>query len=233
MSPFPFLAFARRKPTGLTSAEMAALRCIAAARSGFLLAAAPFGRRAGQPSEGAPTRTARSPRAGERGGPHLPLLGEERTTPGPSKNQNTGSCGLFHPGDTPRCSESGTELRIVTAEACGAVFGQTGTVRVGWCACPWLTLFATEWSAARRKPLRAAAMPLAITNFADVKARRLPTSGRRKFPSGNFRRARDLEGAKRVSRGQAQRANPQESPFARRPHRTPPPPLPQRSVPVC
>ena len=34
---------------------------------------------------------------------------------------------------------------------------------------------------------------------------RLPTSGRRKFPSGNFRSARDLEGAKRVSRGQAYR----------------------------
>jgi len=30
-----------------------------------------------------------------------------------------------------------------------------------------------------------------ITNSADVKARRLPTSGRRKFPSGNFRSARD------------------------------------------
>ena len=47
----------------------------------------------------------------------------------------------------------GTELRIVAAEACGAVFGQTGTDRVGWYACPRLTLFATEWSAARRKRL--------------------------------------------------------------------------------
>src|SRR5688572_33022691 len=34
-----FSAFARRKPTGLSSAEMAALMCIAAARTGFLLAA--------------------------------------------------------------------------------------------------------------------------------------------------------------------------------------------------
>ena len=33
----------------------------------------------------------------------------------------------------------------------------------------------------------------------------LPTSGRRKFPSGNFRSARDLEVAKRVRRGQAYR----------------------------
>ena len=38
--------------------------------------------------------------------------------------------------------------------------------------------------------------------------------------------------AKRVRRGQAQRANPQPSPFARRPYRTPPPPQPLRSVPV-
>ncbi len=52
----------------------------------------------------------------------------------------------------------GTELRIVAAEACGAVFGQTGTDRVGWYACPWLTLFATEWSAARKNPMRAAAL---------------------------------------------------------------------------
>ncbi len=60
----------------------------------------------------------------------------------------------------------------------------------------------------------------------------LPTSDRRKFPSGNFRSARDLEGAKRVSRGQAYRKTSM-SPFARRPHGTPPPPLPCRSVPVC
>src|SRR5690349_5194872 len=37
-----------------------------------------------------------------------------------------------------------------------------------------------------------------LTNSADVKARRLTTSDRRKFPSGKFRSARDLEGAKRI-----------------------------------
>ena len=103
--------------------------------------------------------------------------------------------------------------------------GKRGQHRVGWYACPRLTLFATEWSAARRKPLRAAAMHISATISADVKARRLPTSGRRKFPSGNFRRARDFEGAKRVSRGQAFR-QPKKSPLARRPPRTPPPPQP-------
>ena len=90
--------------------------------------------------------------------------------------------------------------------------GKRGQHRVGWYACPRLTLFATEWSAARRKPIPAAAMHISATISADVKARRLPTSHRRKFPSGNFRSARDFEGAKRVSRGQAFR-QPATSPF--------------------
>ena len=232
MSPFPFLAFARRKPTGLTSAEMAALRGNAAARSGFLLAAAPFGRRAGQPSEGAPTDTARSPRARERGGPHLPLLGKECTTPGPQQEPEHRVLRSFPP-------RGHTAMARNRERSCGSwrrrravrSAGKRGQTRVGWCACPRLTLFATEWSAARRKPIRAAAMPLRSPISADVKARRLPTSGRRKFPSGNFRSARDLEGAKRVSRGQAQRAN-LKSPrlpgdrTARTRHRNPPGPSP-------
>src|SRR4029078_2626895 len=43
-----------------------------------------------------------------------------------------------------------------------------------------LTRSATEWSAARRKPVRAAVLPFSATISADVKARRLPTSERRK-----------------------------------------------------
>ncbi len=81
--------------------------------------------------------------------------------------------------------------------------GKRGTDRVGWYACPRRTLFATEWSAARKNPMRAAALHFSAAISADVKARRILTSGRRKFPSGNFRSARDLEVAKRVRRGQA------------------------------
>ena len=75
-----------------------------------------------------------------------------------------------------------------------------------------LTRSATEWSAARRKPLRAAAMHFSAAISADVKARRLPTSARRKFPSGNFRSARDLEGAERVNPRKARTPTPQVRP---------------------
>ena len=93
--------------------------------------------------------------------------------------------------------------------------GKRGPVRCGWRAFRGLTLFATEWSAARRKPIRAAALHFSAAISADVKARRLPTSDRRKFPSGNFRSARDLEGAERVSPRKA-RLRPNPSPFARK-----------------
>src|SRR5205085_8873151 len=62
-----------------------------------------------------------------------------------------------------------------------------------------LTPTAPDWAAARRKPVRAATMHISATISADVKARRLPTSHRRKLPSGNFRSARDFEGAERVN----------------------------------
>jgi len=138
-----------------------------------------------------------------------------------SARTRTPSLAIFSTSGTYRDgSKMGTELRIVAAEARAVrSSGKRGQHRVGWYACPRLTLFATEWSAARRKPIRAAVVHLSATISADVKARRLPTSGRRKFPSGNFRSARDFEGAKRVSRGQAYR-QPKTSPFARRPHRT-------------
>src|SRR5512139_2346442 len=70
---------------------------------------------------------------------------------------------------------------------------------------------ATEWSAARRKPLLAAAMHQGAANLADEQARRLPTSDRQKLPSANFRSARDFEGAEGVDPRKA-RAPPQLRP---------------------
>src|SRR6187397_3256330 len=78
--------------------------------------------------------------------------------------------------------QRGTKLRIVAAEACGAVFGPTGTDHCGWYACPRLTLFATEWSAARRKRPTAAVLPFGAAIFADVKAVRF-----RRAAAENFR----------------------------------------------
>src|SRR6186997_1854009 len=129
--------------------------------------------------------------------------------------------------------ERGTELRIVAAEVCGAVFGPTGTDHCGWYACPRLTLFATEWSAARRKPVRAAAMHFGAANSADEQARRLPTSGRRKFPSAEIFEARATLREQRESAVGRRSANlrsprwPEDRP-ARLRHRNP-----WRSVPVC
>ncbi len=162
---------------------MAALRCIAAARIGFRLAALHSVAERVNPRKARPP-TPHGPRVlASVGCPHSPLLGEERTAPGLSKNQDTESCDLFHPrGHTAMARQSGAELRIVAAEACGAVFGQTGTDRVGWYACPWRTLFATEWSAARRKRPTAAALHLGATISADIKAVRF-----RRAAAENFR----------------------------------------------
>ncbi len=185
---------------------MAALMCNAAARIGFLLAALHSvaervnPRKARPPAPHCPRVLASAAR------PRLPLLGEERTTPGLSKNQNTGSCDLFHLGDTARWLGNGER-------SCGSwrrrravrSFGQTGTDRVGWYACPRLDSLCDRMERGEEKSNARRRVAFQRPYFADVKARRILTSDRRKFPSGNFRSARDLEVAKRVRRGQAYR----------------------------
>src|SRR5687767_9924676 len=76
--------------------------------------------------------------------------------------------------------QMGTRCFASTRGPCGA----------GGRAFRGLTRSATEWSAARRKPLRAAALHLSAAISADVKARKLPTSQRRKFPSAEIFEAR-------------------------------------------
>src|SRR4051812_119871 len=114
---------------------------------------APFGRRAVQPPPGATTLTAPSsdPHWRTSGGcTHLRLLREEsRDSSVVVRATRAGPCALPHTwGTCLACYRAGTELRIVAAQACGAVCGPTGTNHLGWYACPRLTLFATEWSAA-------------------------------------------------------------------------------------
>ncbi len=185
---------------------MAALKCNAAARSGFLLAALHSVAERVNPRKARPPAP-HCPRVLASGDVRICRCWEKSAGLQASARTRTPSLAIFSTprGHTAMARQRRTELRIVAAEACGAVSGQTGTDRVGWYACPRLTLFATEWSAARRKRPTAAVLHLQRNHFCRYKGGPLPTSGRRKFPSGNFRSARDLEGAKRVSRGQAYR----------------------------
>ena len=145
---------------------------------------APFGRRAGQPSEGAPTGTARSPRASERGmSPFAACWEKSARLQGLSKNPNTESCDLFHPrGHTAmarnreRSCGSWRRRRAVRSS------GKRGQTRVGWYACPRRTLFATEWSAARRKRPTAAVLHFGAAISANLKAVRF-----RRAAAENFR----------------------------------------------
>src|SRR5688572_12751666 len=93
--------------------------------------------------------------------------------------------------------------------------GQTGTDHDKWCACPWRTLFATEWSAARRKPVRAAAMHIGAAISADVRP-----VGFRRAAAENFRpeilEARATLRSQRESAVGRRRAQPHPSPFARK-----------------
>src|SRR5688572_9364723 len=123
------------------------------------------------------------PRASERTRPHLPLLGKERTTRRPRPEPEHRVLRSFPRSGTYRDgSELGSKLRIVAAEACGAAFRANGDGLRRWCACPWRTLFATEWSAARRKPVRAAAMHIGAAISADVRP-----VGFRRAAAENFR----------------------------------------------
>jgi hypothetical protein len=86
-----------------------------------------------------------------------------------------------------------------------------GPCGVGGRAFRGLTRYATEWSAARRKQIRPPRC-LSDHQFCRPQGRTLPTSDRRKFPSGNFRSARDLEGAERVNPRKARTPTPQVRP---------------------
>ena len=187
-----FSAAARRKPTGLESAEMAARRCIAAARSALPPRRAPFGRKESQPWAGVPPDAGLSPFARRphrtppppRSAASFPIPSHRGVSPGWKRSQDSVFWFLLSPGvvhSSPSSGKWGRAALACTRGPCGA----------GGRAFRGLTRSATEWSAARRKPLRAAALPLSAAILLADKARRLPTSDRRKFPSGNFlKRAR-------------------------------------------
>src|SRR6187401_1884550 len=160
-------------------------------------------------------------------GPHLPRLGEESRASRGSARTRTLTLAIFSvPADMPRWLQVGTKLRIVAAEACGAVFGPTGTGPRRVVRLPTADSLCDRMERGEEEAPDRRRVAFRRSHFCRCEGGPLPTSGRRKFPSGNFRSARDFEGAKRVSRGQAFR-QPETSPLARRPPRTPPPPQPQ------
>ncbi len=168
---------------------------------------APFGRRAGQPSKGAPTDTARSPRASK--GSTSPFAAAGRRVHGSqgSARTRTPSLAIFSTlGDKPRWLDN-------RERSCGSwrrrravrSLGQTGTRPRRVVRRPTADSLCDRMERGEEEAHDRRRVASQRTISADVKARPLPTSGRRKFPSGNFRSARDLEGAKRVRRGQAYR----------------------------
>ena len=197
-----------------SSAELAAPKCIAAARTG---SSSPRSIRSQRESAVGRRTTRRGPvPVGPKTAPHasaatirssVPTWSHRGMSAGTEKIARVSVLVLAEPlearDSSPSRGKWGPAALASTRGPCGA----------GGRAFRGLTRSATEWSAARRKPIRAAAMPLGATISADVKARRLPTSQRRKLPSGNFRSARDFEGAERVNPRKAR--------------------LPTQSVPVC
>src|SRR6188472_4191894 len=234
MSPF----LSRRPLVGslraLTSAEMVAPRGIAAARTGFLLAALHSVAERVNPRKARPPAP-HGPRVlASAAGPHLPRLGEEsRASRGSARTRTPVSCDLLHSRGHARWRGQGERsCGSWRRRRAGRSSGQRGRDRVGWYACPRLTLFATEWSAARRKPVRAAAMP--------IRSPILQTSrpvGFRRANAENFRpeifEARATLREQRESAVGRRSANlrsprwPEDRP-ARLRHRNP-----HRSVPVC
>src|SRR5688572_4196000 len=170
---------------------MVALRCIAAARNGFLLAALHSVAERVNPRKARPP-TPHGPRVLAKQRVPICRCWEKSARLQGSARTRTPSLEIFSTlGDTPRSLGIGNEA----ADRGGGgvregLSGQRGTDRYRWYACPWRTLFATEWSAARKNPLRAVALHSSAAISADDKARRILTSGRRKFPSAEIFDAR-------------------------------------------
>ena len=109
----------------LTSAEMAALRCIAAARTGFLLAALHSVAERVNPRKPRPPAPHQSPLASQPGKcPHSAAEGKSRETRWRAKRRAPEACDLPHPWGTCLAGyRAATELQVVMAGAWIAVSG--------------------------------------------------------------------------------------------------------------
>ena len=137
----------------LTSAEMAAPGCIAAARTGFLLAALHSVAERVNPRKARPPAPHRPRVLAGAAGPHLPRLGEKSRASWGSARTRTPSLAIYSTlGDMPRCLAGGNRAADRGGGGVRGGLRANGDEPRRWYACPRLTLFATEWSAARRKP---------------------------------------------------------------------------------
>ena len=153
---------------------------------------APFGRRAGQPSEGAPTGTALTPRASQRSRSPLAAAGRRVASfGGLSQNQDSESCDLSHSRrHAAMARPTGTELRIVAAEACGAVFGPTGTGLRRVVRLPTADSLCDRMERGEEEAPDRRGVAFQRSHFCGCEGGPLPTSGRRKFPSPEIFEAR-------------------------------------------
>ncbi len=178
-----FSAAARRKRTAFRSAEMAALKCNAAAVGRFLLAAlhsvAKRVRRgqAYHPTRSVPVCPETAPHASAATirSSVLRCRAIAVCPRGWKRSQDSVFWFLLRPGVVHSSPSSGKWGRPALA----STRGQCG---VGGRAFRGLTRSATEWSAARRKPLRAAALHLSAAISADVRP-----VGFRRATAENFR----------------------------------------------
>ncbi len=203
----------------LTSAEMVALRCNAAARQGLPPRRAPFGRKESPPWAGVPPDAVC---------PRLP--GRPHRTPPPPRS--AAPLSVVEPSRCVPAVEKIARLGVlVLAEAWSrALFSQqrqmgtccarwhAGTVRCRWARLSRVDPLCDRMERGEEEATAGRRIAFQRSHFCRRKGRRLPTSDRRKFPSGNFRSARDFEGAERVNPRKAYRtpAPSGPSPFARK-----------------
>ncbi len=214
---------------------MAALKCNAAAVGRFLLAALhSVAKRVSHGQAYHPTRSVpvcpkdRTARL-RRHDPQLrsPLPSYRACPRGWKRSQDSVFWFLLRPWSRALFSQ---QRQMGPSHACQ----HAGTVRCGWARLPRVDPLCDRMERGEEEATTGRRIASQRSHFCRCQARRLPTSDRRKFPSGNFRSARDLEEAERVNPRKA-RLRPSPSPFARNRETSPFPvrgPFAFRSAPV-